>query len=279
MGIYISGVKGLPEQVQENKEKIANIEEDIRDIDWDAIHNLENQVAENTQDINNMEGTIGTQNIAITNLGGRVDDLETKTSEITKSATATNISGTTTLYNVVVGANLATQGDIEVNRSIVMSYDEGSKMELDVNSTTYYGFNDDEQVEIHSLGDVYKFTSTGITLNDNPLGTTLYQHNMHLESGNADHIGIVVINDSSTPFTYSSLANFLYNNGFNNYANGYTNVSGVCSSNDNNLMVVSCLTHNTPNNFYARGIDLTTGVMGFKLTTSWLLTDKVIQIA
>lgn len=214
MGIYISGVKGLPEQVQENKEKIANIEEDIADIDWDAIHNLENQVAENTQDINNMEGTIGTQNIAITNLGGRVDDLETKTSEITKSATATNISGTTTLYNVVVGANLATQGDIEVNRSIVMSYDEGSKMELDINSTTYYGFNNDEQAEIHSVGDVYKFTSTGITLNGNPIGTKLYEHNINYNETNNLYWCLTIITDSATPLTFNEVISYLYNKGF-----------------------------------------------------------------
>ena len=170
MGIYISGVKGLPEQVQENKENIKTIQDEIEGIDFDEIRALEDQVVENTQDINNIEGTIGTQNIAITNLGGRVDTLEAKTSEITKSATTTNISGTTTLFNVVVGSTLATQGDIEVNRSILMSYDEGSKMELDINSGTYYGFNNDEQVEIHSDGDVYKFTSSGITLNDNPIG-------------------------------------------------------------------------------------------------------------
>ena len=41
MGIYISGVKGLPEQVQQNKEDIKTIQDEIEGIDFETIRALE----------------------------------------------------------------------------------------------------------------------------------------------------------------------------------------------------------------------------------------------
>ena len=107
MAIYISGVKGLPEQVQENKENIKAIQDEIEGIDFEAIRELEEQVAENTEDINNLEGSVGVQNIAISDHEERLDTLEpkvsaleTKTSQIAyvEDNDSTNIGTSVKIY-------------------------------------------------------------------------------------------------------------------------------------------------------------------------------------
>ena len=195
MGIYISGVKGLPEQVQENKENIKDIQEEIEGIDFDAIHNLENQVAENTQDINNMEGTIGTQNIAITNLGGRVDDLEDKTETITRDS-----DNNTTQ----VGEDLNVEGNISLGngKSIILGTDGHNSIESSGNANSYFDFDSSDNPEAVSNGNVYKFTDTVITLNGTPIGgKTLYQHNLKIGDSSNLIATMTLITDSSTALT------------------------------------------------------------------------------
>lgn len=207
MGIYISGVKGLPEQVQENKENIKDIQEEIEGIDWDAIHDLENQVAENTQDINNMEGTIGTQNIAITQLGGRVDGLEDKTQDISRQGSMLYID----TGEVVLNADLCFESDASNN--IVLNNDLDTKIVSINNSSAFIGFDSTDVFFISSDGAEYEFSNDKIYVNGAPIisQTTKYIHHLVFVSGFDANMTATIINTSNTPFTQATLATYLYN--------------------------------------------------------------------
>ena len=209
MGIYISGVKGLPEQVQENKENIKDIQEEIEGIDWDSIHNLENQVAENTQDINNMEGTIGTQNIAITNLGGRVDDLEDTTSALNQSATTLSVSS-----NLDVSGNISFTEDDSGNIELNNETNGGNRIVSKQNPSAYIDFDIYNYVHIMSDGGEYEFSEDTIKVNGSPIGTKLYQHNINYNETNNLYWCLTIITDSPNPLTFNGVISYLYNKGF-----------------------------------------------------------------
>lgn len=235
MGIYISGVKGLPEQVQENKEKIATIEEEISGIDWDAIHNLENQVAENTQDINNMEGTIGTQNIAITQLGGRVDDLEDKTQDITRQGSMLYIDTAEVVLNADLGFEADSGSGIKLNPEDIGF--QPNKIESTANSNLNMYFND-SGIVMHSNGDEYELINGTIQVNGTPIGGgTLYQHNLYIYNSTYNvRITSTIISKSSTPFTFATLSSYLVSKGMNVNNKGLV-ASGLATTNDNAVLL------------------------------------------
>ncbi|MDV3426525.1 MAG: hypothetical protein LIR50_04970 [Bacillota bacterium] len=275
MGIYISGVKGLPEQVQENKEKIKEIQEEIEGIDFDEIRALEDQVAENTQDINNMEGTIGTQNIAITQLGGRVDDLEAKTQEITRDSD-NNITQ--------VGEDLHVKGNITLDnaKSIILGNDGHNAIESSGNGNSYFDFDSQDNPEIGSDGNIYKFTDTGITLNGTPVGgATLYQHNIRITSFNYSNcdIRLVIINDSPTAMTREELTTYLSSK-YSNDTNKALAVSGTYLT---NYIVYKLYT--SGNNTYISLVYFDSGNSTLAIDTAnsnnnnIYITDNVVQLS
>ena len=205
MAIYISGVKGLPEQVQANKEDIKQIKEDIANIDFDAIRELEAQVGENTQDINNLENGQGVQDQAINGLGdrvgtaeGKITQLESDTRKITYNTTddETRITGTTriaVIKNNRIGDDdsiitFGTANGIELRQgNHILNYDDQGKLYLD-----------------------------GVELSPAPVVPSFYNHNIRLRQsgGNQVYFAITIVSSINSAFTISDLASWLYDYGY-----------------------------------------------------------------
>ena len=258
MGIYISGVKGLPEQVQENKENIKDIQEEIEGIDWDAIHNLENQVAENTQDINNMEGTIGTQNIAITQLGGRTDDLEDKTQDISRQGSTLYIDTGEVVLNADLGFEADSGSDIKLNNEA----DSPNKIVSAQDSNNFIDFDSSNNVHIMSDGGEYEFSGDQILVNGTPIG-----------GGGTDYVSITYSGSYNLNLTLSTpkgmlatsggnLRPTLYSKGFN--ANGKNLAcNGVYMDSNNTPFIVIGL-YALSSSLVAYGYDPSTGTFSTK---------------
>lgn len=211
MGIYISGVKGLPEQVQENKNKIKEVEEQIEGIDFDAIRELEGQVAENTQDINNIEASIGVQNQAINGLKDRADALDSKTQKITYDEDT--VKTTIDSYTIINGnvdcdnVHIAGNGTFQNAKGSGLHFQEGP--------------NDDEVCLVNKeSGTSHYLTITAdgqLLFDDQPVGAKpLYQHNITLTNTSAtikSSIALSIIKDDNTPITTKNeIASYLFNN-------------------------------------------------------------------
>ena len=203
MGIYISGVKGLPEQVQENKEKIKTIEEEIEGIDFDAIHNLENQVAENTQDIDDLQQGQGVQDTAI-------NAVASKTSALNQSATTLTVDSNLSVEGNI-GFNNDDSGNIELNNET----NGGNKIVSKQDSNNYISFDNSNCLHIMSDGGEYEFSEDEIKVNGTPIGgSTLYQHNI-TQDNSYFRLTYTIINDSPTAFsTPSEVASYLYSKGY-----------------------------------------------------------------
>ena len=174
MGIYISGVKGLPEQVQENKNKIKEVEEQIEGIDFEAVRELQGQVAENTQDINNLEASIGVQNQAINGLDGRLTTAE--------GTIGDQGDAITDLGNDVGALQTKTQS---------ISYDE------------YFGFTKLEDGFVAEAGGNTLLFNGSLKLNGQDVGNTYYWH--HIKFNESGYI-IDILTTTSTAFTLDDLA-------------------------------------------------------------------------
>lgn len=211
MGIYISGVKGLPEQVQENKNKIKEVEEQIEGIDFEAVRQLQGQVAENTQDINNLEASIGVQNQAINGLKDRADALESKTQLITYNSDygMTDFRNSIEVADDVYASSVRVQGD----GSIVNTSQSGMHFKEGANDDTLTIANNDGATPhyLHFNGD------GTLDIDGNPVGggTTLYNHNVRLDLTNySSHINLSIINSSGTSYTGGSLVQWFNTKGF-----------------------------------------------------------------
>lgn len=225
MGIYISGVKGLPEQVQKNKEDIKTIQDEIEGIDFEQIRELEEQVGENTQDINNLEASIGVQNQAINTLNDDVDALETKTQKITYDEN----DGHTKIED-----NLDVNGDIDVKNVSVAG--DGTFQNANGSGLHFQeGGNDDEVNLVNNesgTAHVLTLASDGtLTLDGQAVGgATLYEHNLKLTILGSP-IVLQLITGDATAFTNISLRDFLRNLGYTSSSNRYVMYSMVFDGN------------------------------------------------
>ena len=213
MGIYISGVKGLPEQVQKNKEDIKTIQDEIEGIDFEQIRELEEQVAENTGDINNLENAIGVQNQAINTLNDDVDALETKTQAMSYSDYYgyTEFTDSIKATDDVYASNVRVMGD----GSIVNASQSGMHFKEGANDDTLTIANNDGATP-HYL----HFNADGtLDIDGQPVGgATLYQHNIALTIVGLSVTNVVVITNDDTPFTTDTFRQYLITNGLGSTA-------------------------------------------------------------
>lgn len=127
MGILITTYKSLPEQVEANKEKCADLQEQINNIDTHEIEEIKQQVEDNTHDINSLTNGLSVTNGLVANhtqrlngLDSQVGSLETKTTYIskvgndTKFSTNVNVEGS---INSVDG--ISTDGIISAGSDII----------------------------------------------------------------------------------------------------------------------------------------------------------------
>ena len=227
MGIYISGVKGLPEQVQANKEDIKTIKEDIAGIDFEAIRQLEAQVGENTQDINNLEASIGVQNQAINTLNNDVDALESKTQLMSYNddLSKTDFRNSIDVADGVYATSLNVVGD----GTIVNSNGSGLHFQEGAYDDTLTIANNDGAVQ-HFL----HFNANGtLDIDGNPVGNTYYQHHITWAGGSNYGADIVfdIINTDPTPFTPTTFCAYLDAKGINSEATGLKMNNVVFSAN------------------------------------------------
>lgn len=224
MAIYISGVKGLPEQVQENKENIKTIQEEIEGIDFEHIRELDDQVAENTGDINNLEGAIGVQNIAIESINDTIDDnlkprietLENKTTTISYDS----VSGDTT-----IDGSLKVNGNIYANT--MQDENQLGAITLPENANESVVILNNSSGTLHSL----IFDKDGNLLIDgNPAGKTYYRHIIGFFDTVA-FFSFEVISTQAEAYTSASLLTYLQQWNIGSYRGiGYSLV-GVASNN------------------------------------------------
>lgn len=221
MGIYISGVKGLPEQVQANKEDIKTIKEEIEGIDFEEIRQLEEQVGENTQDINNLEASIGVQNQAINGLKDRADALERTTQLITYNSDygMTDFRNSIEVADDVYARNVRVEGD----GSIVNTTQSGFHFKEGANDDTLTIANNDGATP-HYL----HFNADGtLDIDGNPVGGgDVYRHNIVLSKfgGTACEVAFVIENSSDQAFTNDKLKTYM-NANHDNWTKGLS-VSG-----------------------------------------------------
>lgn len=217
MAIYISGVKGLPEQVQENKENIKTIQEEIEGIDFEAIRELEEQVAENTQDINNLEGSVGVQNIAIADHEERLDTLEPKVSALESKTTQISYDEDNDLTGIGTVVKVHGNGEIEARQltAIDTHYKDGeisngvSGIYLAQDGLTAVRIFNSNSGTTHTLD----FDEDGsLEVDGQPIGSKVYEHHIVSRAGGETHISNIVCQEDA-PFTLSTLAQFLYNRG------------------------------------------------------------------
>ena len=185
MGIYISGVKGLPEQVQKNKEDIKTIQEEIEGIDFEEIRQLENQVAENTQDINNLENGQGVQDQAINGLEGRLTTAE--------GTIGDQGDAITDLGNDIGALQTKTQS---------LSYEE------------FLGFTNLDGGFVSTAGTLtLLFTGAGLKINGQPVGKSYYRHYISFTySGN--NYNFTIVSSQAEAYDFATLLTYMYNQGF-----------------------------------------------------------------
>lgn len=218
MGIYISGVKGLPEQVQANKEDIKTIKEEIEGIDFEEIRQLEEQVGENTQDINNLEASIGVQNQAINGLKDRADALErtTQLMSYNDDLSMTDFRNSIEVADDVYARNVRVEGD----GSIVNTTQSGFHFKEGANDDTLTIANNDGATP-HYL----HFNADGtLDIDGQAVGAKpLYQHRLVISVvGQGNYFNLILISEKSTALTLNELYTLLYNNGFRGNSSLYS---------------------------------------------------------
>ena len=218
MGIYISGVKGLPEQVQENKNKIKEVEEQIEGIDFDAIRELQDQVAENTQDINNLEASIGVQNQAINGLKDRADALErtTQLMSYNDDLSMTDFRNSIEVADDVYARNVRVEGD----GSIVNTTQSGMHFKEGANDDTLTIANNDGATP-HYL----HFNADGtLDIDGQPVGAKqLYLHRLSmLVVGQGNYFNLILTSEKSTALTINEIYTLLYDNNFRGNSSLYS---------------------------------------------------------
>lgn len=226
MAIYISGVKGLPEQVQENKENIKTIQEEIEGIDFEAIRELEEQVAENTGDINSLEGTIGVQNIAIADHEERLDTLEPKVSALETKTSQIAYDSDNDSTNIGTSVKVYGNGEIEARQLTALDtrYKDGeisngvSGIYLVQDGLTAVRIFNSNSGTTHTLD----FNDDGsLEVDGNPVGKSYYLHNVkfyrNATAGNHTRldVNVPVITSDPTPFTRDTFNAYLTSKGCN----------------------------------------------------------------
>lgn len=271
MGIYISGVKGLPEQVQENKNKIKEVEEQIEGIDFEAVRQLQGQVAENTQDINNLEASIGVQNQAINGLKDRADALESKTQKITydEGTGKTDFADSIEVADDVYASNVRVMGD----GSLVNTSQSGIHFKEGANDDTLTIANNDGTTP-HYLH--FKADGT-IDIDGNPVGSqALYEHNIKIIRGASNQrweFEVRLITTTSSAFLSASAFNTWL---FNNYAQGnYISATGRYAE-----QVNSTYNYSTIFNLHYSGTNLNADVLTSDFTNGIVnLESKVVNLS
>lgn len=271
MGIYISGVKGLPEQVQENKNKIKEVEEQIEGIDFEAVRQLQGQVAENTQDINNLEASIGVQNQAINGLKDRADALESKTQLMTYNSdlSMTDFRNSIEVADDVYARNVRVEGD----GSIVNTSQSGMHFKEGANDDTLTIANNDGATP-HYL---HLNADGTLDIDGQPVGggADIYVHIIPLTVSTVGKFCVEIKSSQDTAFDGSNLAVWLSANNFTS-SRTYT-INELVSNNGTDFYRIEYIYSSDGTSVSCRYTNLATNTA--TTTTPTIGTDKFYKIA
>ena len=264
MGIYISGVKGLPEQVQKNKEDIKTIQDDIEGIDWDSIHNLENQVAENTQDIDDLQQGQGVQDTAI-------NAVASKTSALNQSATTLTVDSNLSVEGNI-GFNNDDSGNIELNNET----NGGNKIVSKQDSNNYIDFDSSNNLHIMSDGGEYEFSNDQILVNGTAIGGGSNTYLTIKYSGVYEIDLALSINKDDFPTAGGNIRSYLNSLGFTS-ADKVLTCNGYYSNPDKHVVIGI---YGTSTNLYIKAIKLTDGSLMYAslgYTGNWTIEKITIS--
>lgn len=207
MATYLNeDFKSLPEQVEENKEKIKEIEDTIGGIDPTLVA----QVQQNTNDIASIKAEQTTQNTAINGNASNITNLQNKTqyisndgSTITDLQTKTqHISNDGTIINTDTDILYVNGNGIEVNSDDVIEI-EGINFDITIDNGSFKVTNNSHVLEFDDTG--------ALTIDGNAVGgAKLYYHSI---TANTAKIYFVCC-DKDTAFTsVNELRDYLFNRG------------------------------------------------------------------
>lgn len=293
MGILITSYKSLPEQVEANKEKCEDLQEQINNIDTSEIEAVKQQVEDNTHDITSLTNGLSVTNGLVANHTQRLNGLDTAVDnkvdkvtqytnskiEFTSATNALDIRRTegdtdslTETYSRH-GTNVLTEG---------YEYSEDGVM-LHQAKAIY----DEDGINFYKTGTDFKVNNKVIVTEENieeyAPQTHLYNHNLYFTGGG--YWNFSIITNSATPLTASDVAKWLYDNGHtsNNLALNITTIhdrsnwyeiriystDGLTPSGQSNRFILSASSNAT--------ISLST--TSIALSTFESLVDVVTQIS
>lgn len=216
-------IRSLPEQVEKNKEDIKNINDILENIDPD-------QVATILSDIASIKAEQVVQNSAI---GGNYTAINNEKAE-RESVVGVNVAGNTYLKTATPNKQILidNNGLISItsstfvealasnfvkiatdNASVKADENNGVIIEVDSDNPKTLTLKPNGDFEV-SNGHILKFDTTGaITIDGQPIGTKLYQHKLTLAYNSSANgyvrISFLIINNSDTPFTKTTLEDYL----------------------------------------------------------------------
>lgn len=214
MGFLLTSYNSLPEQVEANKEKCKDLQEQIDNIDTHEIEEVKAQVQTNTQNISNLTQGLGVTNTAlnavtldVNDLKPRVTNLETKTSNMSKSGVDTAFSHSVNVEGSInVGTDINAEGVI-TGSVLVADNDQGEGR---------FAIDNDGNMTLYNPANAGKLITTG-NIEEYAPQTRLYRHVIHFSKGS--YFTFEIINKSATPFTTETLASHLYNASYTRTSN------------------------------------------------------------
>lgn len=251
MGILITTYKSLPEQVEANKEKCADLQEQINNIDTHEIEEIKQQVEDNTHDINSLTNGLSVTNGLVANhtqrlngLDTEVSSLETKTTYIskvgndTKFSTNVNVEGS---INSVDG--ISTDGIISAGSDIISeSVIKGQVLVAENdNGEGRFAIDNDGDMNLYNPANAGKLITTG-NIEEYAPQTHLYEHNITLYINSATSgygfTTLTLVTNSNTQLTMTTFKEWLYNNGFTTLYKAHA-CNGTQGNDTDNFQIIS----------------------------------------
>lgn len=241
MGFLLTSYNSLPEQVEANKEKCKDLQEQIDNIDTHEIEEVKAQVQTNTQNIANVTQGLGVTNTALNAVTQDVDDLETElTKKVDKSTQYTNskneISGDANSFDM-----RRTQGDVDsldetyVNHgvntlSVGYKYSENGTI-VRKSLATY----NEDGINFYKTGTDFKVDNKVIVTEENISQYTskLYLHHITAKSTGSGSTWVIQwLCSRATPFTLETFAQYLYDKNIRSGTNPSDSPVSVISVNN-----------------------------------------------
>ena len=240
MAIYISGVKGLPEQVQANKDDIKDLQDGTTALDdkldteiadrKELIEKLPESTMVKGDDDNKIEVVRTSKEIIFYLEGNVVARFDTLQFTLSKGILTNYISATNdieTQTNIHADGNIGASGNLNAGGNISTSLGSVKGLTMETSIINVPTGNHRIQVNCADSSDVnhvlkFDADTLELTIDGNGVGKTLYQHNIGIAAGiSYQDIMLTLITDSATTMTKNDVAEYLYNKGFTSDTNAF----------------------------------------------------------